>query len=240
MAAADAAGLVRQLRGAARLIADPATPPEVLARQSHIYQVAIRALVNAPTRRSATYALLDIRLRSAVMADVDAGAQLRSMLRRPKTALPPWRIVAPAPAAELLGHYRSAEREFGVPWRYLAAIHLVETRMGRIRGVSSAGARGPMQFLPATWRSFGAGGDIESNRDSIRAAARYLKASGAPGRIRKALYAYNHDDRYVDAVLAYADRMRDDARAYHGYHGWQVYYVTTAGDVWLPQGFDNR
>ncbi len=239
VAAGDAAGLARQLRDTARAIDNPSTSPRALARVAHLQQVAIRALITEPARRRATYALLDPRLRAAVESDVTAGVQLRSMIRRPKATLPPWQIVAPAPAPELLRHYRDAEREFGVPWQYLAAIHLVETRMGRIRGTSTAGAQGPMQFMPATWRSYGDGGDIHSNRDSIRAAARYLRASGAPSRIRKAVYAYNHDERYVDAVVLYADRMRVDARAYYGYHGWQVYYVTTVGGVWLPQGFGN-
>ncbi|HVE99587.1 MAG TPA: transglycosylase SLT domain-containing protein [Mycobacteriales bacterium] len=239
VAAPDARGLAAQLRDAARAIADPATPPRTLARQSHVRQVALRALVNAPERQDPTYALLEPRLRAAVRSEVMAGAALRAMIRRPKATLPKWRIVVPAPAEELLGHYRAASREFGVPWQYLASIHLVETRMGRIRGTSSAGAQGPMQFMPATWRAYGAGGDIHSNRDSIHAAARYLRASGAPARMRKALYAYNHDDRYVDAVVRYAERMAADPRAYYGYHGWQVYYVTTAGDVWLPEGFAN-
>ena len=67
-----------------------------------------------------------------------------------------------------------------MPWTYLAAIHLVETRMGRIRGASTAGARGPMQFLPSTWALYGAGGDINDPRDAILAAARLLRHHGAP------------------------------------------------------------
>ena len=166
-----------------------------------------------------------------------AGAKLRSMIKTPKTSLPPWRIVAPAPADELLGYYKQAEADQGVPWYYLAAIHLVETRMGRIRGNSEANAQGPMQFLPATWAQYGNGGDIQSNKDAIEAAARYLKRNGAPGDMRNAVWNYNHDFRYVEAVLAYGDRMRDDERAFYGYHQWQVYYVTTVGDVWLPEGY---
>ncbi|HSO51766.1 MAG TPA: hypothetical protein VL330_03280 [Actinomycetes bacterium] len=42
------------------------------------------------------------------------------------------RIVAPAPAGQLLTAYRAAQAKLAVPWEYLAAIHLVETRMGRI------------------------------------------------------------------------------------------------------------
>ena len=65
------------------------------------------------------------------------------------STLPAWRIVRPAPADELLDAYRDAEAEFGIPWRYLAAINLVETGLGRIRGTSIAGAQGPMQFMPS-------------------------------------------------------------------------------------------
>jgi membrane-bound lytic murein transglycosylase B len=123
-----------------------------------------------------------------------------------------------------------------VPWQYLAAIHLVETRMGRIRGTSSAGARGPMQFLPATWRRYGAGGDINATGDAVLAAARLLRANGAPADMARALYAYNPSRRYVRAVTAYAEQMRADRRAFLGYYHWQVYY----GDTLLPEGYPLR
>jgi membrane-bound lytic murein transglycosylase B len=237
VAAADDAGLASQIRVAEAAIADPATPAADLARQGHIQQVAYRALVNQPQRLEAVIGFLDPALRPVVQDNVSAGAKLRAMIKEPKTALPPWRVVAPAPADELLADYHAAESEIGVPWQYLAAINLVETRMGRIRGNSDAGAQGPMQFLPATFAQYGNGGDIQSNHDSIFAAARLLKHNGAPGDIRNAIYNYNHDQRYVDAVLLYAGRMASSPRAFYGYHRWQVYYVTTAGDVWLPEGY---
>jgi hypothetical protein len=75
---------------------------------------------------------------------------------------------APAePADRLLGHYREAQRRFGVPWHVLAAVNFVETAFGKVRSPSTAGAQGPMQFLPATWRAYGLGGDIDDPRDSI-------------------------------------------------------------------------
>ena len=51
-------------------------------------------------------------------------------------------------------------------WEVLAAIMLVETRMGRIHSRSSAGAQGPMQFLPATWEAYGLGGDVHDAHDA--------------------------------------------------------------------------
>ena len=43
----------------------------------------------------------------------------------------------------LLGYFQEAERRFDVEWEVLAAVMLIETRMGRIRSRSSAGRPGP-------------------------------------------------------------------------------------------------
>ncbi|MGH3665162.1 MAG: lytic transglycosylase domain-containing protein, partial [Egibacteraceae bacterium] len=157
-------------------------------------------------------------------------------LATPVPRVPDWQIVAPAPARQLRRHYRRAERRTGVGWQYLAAIHLVETRMGRIRGTSSAGAQGPMQFMPATWQAYGRG-DVDDDGDAIAAAGRYLVDHGAPQDMAGALWRYNHSDRYVEAVTAYAEIMRADPRALRGYHRWDVYVVTRTGDVHLPVGY---
>ncbi len=133
------------------------------------------------------------------------------------------------PADTLLRYYREAQRRFGVPWQILAAVNFIETAFGKVRSPSTAGAHGPMQFLPATWRAYGLGGDIFHPRDSILGAANYLRASGAPGSLRRALYAYNHSKLYVDAVLAYARVMRRDVRAFYGFHAWHVFVRTPNG-----------
>jgi hypothetical protein len=133
------------------------------------------------------------------------------------------------PAERLLGYYRDAQRRFGVPWHILAAVNFVETAFGKVRSPSTAGAQGPLQFLPATWRTYGLDGDIYDPRDSILGAANYLHASGAPRNLRRALYAYNNSKLYVDAVLAYARVMRRDVRAFYGFHAWQVFVRTPTG-----------
>ncbi len=145
-----------------------------------------------------------------------------------------------APGAELLDDYRRAQRRTGVHWTYLAAIHLVETRMGRIRGVSTAGAVGPMQFLPTTWDLYGAGGDIRDPRDAMLAAGRLLVANGAPGDIEGALRHYNASDAYVGAVLSYARTMRRSASAYDRYWHWRVLYTAERGTYVLPVGYPEK
>jgi hypothetical protein len=68
-------------------------------------------------------------------------------------------------------------------------------------------------------------------------AARYLVAAGAPGNMQKALFAYNHAQAYVNALVYYANVMKSDPNAYRGYHGWQVYYPTTDGPIYMPAGW---
>jgi membrane-bound lytic murein transglycosylase B len=219
-----------------RAIRDPAVTGAELAWMGHLHQLTYRHLAAKPELRDAALAAVPADLRASATANASATADLRSTVV-PRTELPTaWKIVPPAPMADLERYYRDAEREFGVPWFYLASIHLVETRMGRIRGTSVAGAMGPMQFMPGTWAAYGEG-DVNSDKDSIRAAARYLKANGAPGNMPNALFRYNQSQPYVRAVTAYAEVMRADAAAYRGYYNWQVYYLTTRGDILLAVGY---
>jgi hypothetical protein len=236
VAASDPEALASQIVIAERAVRDPRVTGTDLAWFGHLQQLTYRRLAARPELRDTVLAVLPADVRGPATANADATADLRATVV-PGPDLPTaWRIVGPAPLEELLGHYRAAEAEFGVPWSYLASIHLVETRMGRIRGTSTAGAQGPMQFIPSTWAAYGEG-DINSNRDSIRAAARYLRANGAPGNMANALFRYNQSQRYVRAVTAYAEVMRTDADAYRGYYHWQVYYLTTRGDILLPVGY---
>jgi murein DD-endopeptidase MepM/ murein hydrolase activator NlpD len=107
----------------------------------------------------------------------------------------------------LLPIYQAAGTQYGIRWELLAAINEIETDYGRNLNVSSAGALGWMQFMPASWEAYGVDGnqdglaDPYNPVDAIFAAARYLKAAGADKDIRAAVFAYNHADWYVDSVL---------------------------------------
>ena len=127
----------------------------------------------------------------------------------------------PEPAAavadippESLALYGDAGRRYGLDWPVLAAVGRVESDHGRLTAActpNDAGAMGPMQFLPASfahaadWADL-ADADICDPVDAIPAAAAYLRHFGAPDDWRRALYAYNHSDAYVDLVLAWAAR----------------------------------
>jgi len=233
--AATPAGLARQIAGAERTLRTAGTPPAGVARAALAQQVAYRQLGDHPAWDGAVMAALPPTIAAAATKHVAARRELRA-LAHPATAMPAWRIVAPAPAADLLADYHAAERELGVPWSVLAAVNLIETGMGRIRGTSTAGAQGPMQFLPSTWARYGEG-DINDPHQAIRAAARYLRANGAPGNLAGALWHYNHSDHYVRAVQLYAGLIAEHPGAFAGFYDWGVWYWTTAGDLYLPVGY---
>ena len=107
----------------------------------------------------------------------------------------------------LLPIYQAASVQYGVPWQILAAINEIETDYGSDLSVSSAGAEGWMQFEPSTWLQYGVDAvnagyaDPYNPIDAIFAAARYLRAAGAPTDLRAAILAYNHSSAYVESVL---------------------------------------
>lgn len=108
----------------------------------------------------------------------------------------------------------AARRCPGLPWSVLAAVGKVETNHARNVATSSAGARGPMQFMPATWGAYGLDAtgngvaDVMDPVDAVHSAAHYLCANGGgrPETLRNALWHYNHADWYVNLVLEHASR----------------------------------
>jgi membrane-bound lytic murein transglycosylase B len=228
----------RQLAAAEAVIDDPSTRPKELVRAARVQQLAYRELGARPAWDRTVLAGVPRSLRSSVRDNAASRREFRAMHSVLADTLPAWRIVPPAPAEELLRDYRRGERTYGIGWEYLAAINLVETGMGRIRGTSVAGAQGPMQFLPSTWAKWGRG-DIQDPADSIMAAARYLAHDGgARGRLPQALFRYNNSDHYVRGVTLLAKVMERRPQAFYGYYHWDIYYLTARGDVRLPVGYD--
>ena len=236
MPPADPGQLATALNHAQAIVDSPASPSTELSRAGWFEQLATGVLERArPASRGATLAQLDPQAGATVRADLAAAGAL-DRLTTPRKSLPPWKIIQPPPPATLLAYFRAAQARFGVGWEYLAAIEFIETKFGRVAGLSVAGAEGPMQFLPATWARYGRG-DVHDPHDAIFGAARYLVASGARNDIAGALYHYNPSADYVSAVTDYAQRMRGDVRAYVGYYYWQVLYAKSGRLLLLPVGF---
>jgi hypothetical protein len=107
----------------------------------------------------------------------------------------------------------------GLSWTVLAAIGQIESGDGANPGPSSAGALGPMQFLPSTWQVYGISAfgqtgspDIMNAYDAVPSAARLLCANGGStaAGLRGAIFAYNHATWYVNEVLALAQEYARD------------------------------
>jgi hypothetical protein len=207
-----------------------AIPPLTVTLLALDQQRIYRLMRSNPGLGQKALATVRARLRASARDNFAAGRSLARLA--PRT--PPRHVTlrtGPAPApGRLLAWYSEAERRFGISRWVLASVNLIESAFGRTRSASSAGAQGPMQFLPATWSAYGLGGNIRDPHDAILGAANYLRASGAPADYRRALWSYNNSDLYVDAVLRYARQMRRQSRRFYAYWSWQVFVRTARGE----------
>jgi membrane-bound lytic murein transglycosylase B len=195
--------------------------PAAVSAPARRQQEIFRRLAARPGLARATVS----RLRGPARADaVDVIAAQRALrvLNAPfRTAHVKLRFGPPEPAERLLAHYQEARARSGVGVALLAAVNLVESAFGRLRNTSVAGAQGPMQFMPATWATYGHG-DVHAPRDAILAAARFLHAGGAPRATPRALYRYNPSPLYVTAVMRYAAVIRRDPRSFYVLYAWRA------------------
>jgi membrane-bound lytic murein transglycosylase B len=209
---------LRQAIDSWRASGDPPTadaPPEVMEPALFV-QSATRFLAAHSNLAKPTIQLLPGGLASEIEEFTAAARKLRKLggaKRKLKTGPPP-------PLSELFSHYDEAKQLQAIDRHYLAAIHLVETKFGRVKSNSTAGAQGPMQFIPSTWKVYGRGGNIRDPHDAILAAARLLRANGGPGNYGRALYAYNPSKLYVGAVSSFAKVIASDPYAIYFLYCW--------------------
>jgi Transglycosylase SLT domain len=170
----------------------------------------VAVLVNAPAA-DMTALVGQVQAALGASAQVVRLAPVTASTSLPVDTAPP----AGRPANYLQLFQESAARYCpGLSWTVLAAIGQIESADGQNMGPSTAGALGPMQFLPSTWATAGIDGfgdtgapDIMNPFDAVPSAARLLCADGAAGGgagLRQAIFDYNHADWYVDEVLALA------------------------------------
>lgn len=197
-----------------------------------LYEQRISIVLTArPPLASAVFRRLPSRYARPLRSEILAKRELGRLSRpRPLSA---FRTGPAEPAATLDRHYLEAQRRFHVGWHMLAAVNYIESAFNKLRNASTAGAQGPMQFIPATWRAYGLGGNVHDPHDAILGAANYLHANGAPHDYRRALFHYNPSWPYVDAVLRFARRIRDDSRAFSVLYSRQVFVRTPRGLVRL-------
>jgi hypothetical protein len=212
---------LREAIDAWRGAGDPPTepPPEEVVGPAQFLEEAARLLAAHPNLAKGTIALLPPALAREVRELTRAARSLRKLSH----GTPPRKLktAPPKPLADLVGFYGEARKRFGIGEHYLAAIHLVETKFGKVKSNSVAGAKGPMQFIPSTWRIYGMGGNIKDDHDAILAAANLLRDSGAPRSYSRALYSYNPSRLYVDAVQRYAKLIVRDPYALYFFYCWE-------------------
>ena len=170
----------------------------------------VAVLVNAPAADMT-------KLVSQVKSALGASARVVSLAPATVSTSLPVDTTPPAgrPANYLELFQASAARYCpGLSWTVLAAIGQIESADGQNMGPSTAGALGPMQFLPSTWATWGIDGfgdtgapDIMNPFDAVPSAARLLCADGATSGgagLQQAIFDYNHATWYVDEVLTLA------------------------------------
>jgi Transglycosylase SLT domain len=170
----------------------------------------VAVLINAPAADMTA-------LVSQVQAALGNGAQVvRLVPVTSSTSLPVDSTPSTGRPTNYLDLFKESAATYcpGLSWTVLAAIGQIESADGQNMGPSTAGALGPMQFLPSTWATWGINGfgdtgqpDILNPFDAVPSAARLLCANGATSGeagLRAAIFDYNHATWYVDEVLALA------------------------------------
>lgn len=157
----------------------------------------------SPRRRMVALALLAVT--------VGAPVAIRAALAHAQAAASP-------SATALDRHVADAARRFAIPEAWIWAVIHAESN-GDVRAVSSAGAMGLMQIMPATWATLRAryrlGSDPFDPRANIMTGAAYLREMhDRYGNATAMLAAYNAGPGRYDEYLSRGRPLPAETRAY--------------------------
>ncbi len=207
-------------RGASYQLAGASTRPVTFGRAAALGVAGVDLVVNTRTSRALGLVHSVAALISAPGAGLAALTSAVSAVLGPKAKI----VSLRSEHGSYLALFRQSAARYcpGMSWTILAAIGQIESADGTNVGPSSAGALGPMQFLPSTWREWGITGfgrtgppDIMNPYDAVPSAARMLCADGAAGgghALYQAIFDYNHAGWYVTEVLGLAAEYARDRR----------------------------
>jgi len=176
----------------------------------------VGVLINAPGANLATL------MQQVLSVTGSAGRVVNLVAVVTTNQLPVTTTVTSGTPSTYLALYQDSAAKYcpGLSWTVLAAIGQIESDHGANDGPSSAGALGPMQFLPSTWAvwgidAFGQTGapNIMNPLDAVPSAARMLCADGAAAggaSLAGAIFAYNHANWYVNEVLDLASEYAQE------------------------------
>lgn len=166
----------------AQLVLDPAEPvfPVTVASRPELTITLVESQAEAKARST----------RTVIRSNVASDSVLTDVSFQEKRALA-----------------QAAAQQYGIDWKLLEAVWQIESgKRWQTAVQSSAGAQGPMQFMPGTWRAYAVDGNgdgvtsVTDARDAVYAGAKYLAANGAATNVDQALLRYNHAQWYVEKV----------------------------------------
>src|SRR4051794_3093422 len=135
-------------------------PPDDVTLYALYQQRIVILLTEKPTLSHDVLARLRSKEARPLRTELAARRELRRLSTpRPRSA---FRTGPAEPATSLRAYYGASQRRFGVAWNVLAAVNFVESAFNKLRNASTAGAPGPMQIIPSTWRGYRLGRERHS------------------------------------------------------------------------------